>query len=311
VAKQIKPDMIFIMGDTLDRFKNVDLVQLRLANSFLSTLRSISPVALLIGNHDLLNKTVFFSDCHGFIANKDHDNLTVVDDHCHLFQLKGFTLAAIPYVPKGRMLEALQSNPNFRLEAVDAIFGHQEVRGSRNHGFTSQNGDVYPSDGPPLFLGHFHDYHELQGNIIYVGTPRKVHSDECDEKTISILDFSRTDEGKAVYHQHRIELHIPQNLNFTILAEKIMEWDPPSHGIIKITIVGTHAANLAVSKNLKIKEWEQRGITIGYSVISPEPIIPNVGTSAMSRPDTFQILLAQRFQLHPRYGAIYEEIRQS
>ena len=54
-VKDIKPDFVVVMGDTLDRFNDVKTEALTLAIDFLSELHKISKVFLLIGNHDLPN----------------------------------------------------------------------------------------------------------------------------------------------------------------------------------------------------------------------------------------------------------------
>lgn len=308
LAQQEKPDLIFVMGDTLDR-RNFTSIPLKAANDCLRQLKHISPVVLLIGNHDLPNTSAFLSSYHAFDATKEWSNFTVVDDRCNIISCNGLDFAAIPYTPPGRMWEGLASNPEFDLTRVAAIFGHQEVRGGQHRGHVSQKGDVYPEDGPLLVLGHFHDYHWVQSNVVYVGTPRQVKRDESPHKTISIFDFT----ADKRFTEYRIDTEMPPFLEFKITTDDIATFEPPEQGDIKIIISDTSTNNRLYNGHYKIKEWQRRRIRVIFNdvEVAPAGSSNQLVMQGLEHTESFCDILARKFADQPRQAELFQEILQS
>lgn len=305
IAQREKPDLIFVMGDTLDR-RNFTSIPVKTANDCLRKFKQVSPVVLLIGNHDLPNTSAFLSSYHAFDATKEWSDFTVVDDCCRIVTCKGLKFAAIPYVPPGRMWEAFSSNPEFDLSHMTAVFGHQEIRGGQHRGHVSHKGDVYPIDGPLLILGHFHEHHWVQPNAVYVGTPRQVKRDESPKKTISIFDFKP--DGKFV--EHRVDTAMPPYLEFKISTQDIDSFEPPLSGEIKISITDTYANNRLYTNHPKVKDWKHRHFVVVFNDIEPLP----VGCSnanffqEIDQSRSFHDILARKFAENPRQSELFQQI---
>lgn len=308
IAQTEQPDLIFVMGDTLDR-RNFTSVPLKTANDCLRRLKEITPVILLIGNHDLPNTSAFLSSYHAFDATREWSNFTVVDTQCNIISCKGLKFAAIPYTPPGRMWEGLKSNPEFDITEVAAIFAHQEIRGGRHRGHTSQKGDIYPEDGPVLILGHFHEYHWVQSNVVYIGTPRQVKRDESAYKTISIFEFS----PDKSYTERRIDTEMPPFLEFKLTTQEIAEFEPPTTGDIKIIITDTYANNHLYSNNFKIKEWRHRRIKVVFVDIEQEPVACSSSNffHGITQAESFCDILTRKFSENPRRAELFQEIMHS
>jgi hypothetical protein len=91
-----------------------------------------------------------------------------------------------PYVPNGRLMDALDTLPSWRDAKV--VFAHQEILGAASGGgFVSVSGDKWGEDLPLLISGHIHK-HQRVGNVLYIGTPYQTTFGENEDKTISIFD---------------------------------------------------------------------------------------------------------------------------
>jgi len=307
VIAETKPDRVMFMGDTLDRFDIYRANPVSAADAALRRISSVTPLILLIGNHDIPTCNDFMSSKHVFILAKDIPGLTIVDTQCHLFHLDGMTFAAVPYVPKGRLMEALNTNPDFDISKVTAVFGHQEVRGSKlKAGTVSGDGDMYHIDYPPFVSGHIHGYHRPQENVIYVGTPRQVKYDETEEKTISLFEFA---DGKLV-DERRINLNLPPHLELRVSAAEVETWTPPEQGHIKIVIYGTYSANKAVKSNPKITRWRQRGIMVVYDYLDEDSALFELVDAGPSQSQrlAYESLLCLRFNQEPRYLNLFNRL---
>lgn len=276
VVKKYKPGAVVVLGDTLHRFGTAETVALKVATFFLESLAELVFTILLIGNHDLPNHHCYLSDDHAFNANKKCPNLLVVDTRCEIFEISGLKFGAIPYVPPGRMHEALGTNPEFVPEGITAVFAHQEVRGAKSGTYVSDTGDVWPPDYPLLILGHFHTYNRLADNVLYIGSPRQVSFGEQEDKTISLFTFDSNG-----WQEKRINLRLPRHLTFEVDSDSISKFTLPAVGTrdkIKIIIKGQYLS-VDINSHPKIKKWRQLGYKISLDESISRPPIEEVKTS--------------------------------
>lgn len=140
-------------------------------------------VIVNVGNHDRPDHNQFCNDRHGYHALGKIDNICVVD-YPKFFTIRGSRIFIVPYVPEGRLMEAIQLIDPDLTEIRKCVCGflHNTIRGVKDHRTTNTTGDVWPIDFPTVFVGHWHNFHIPQANVIFHGSPYQVSRDEPEDK---------------------------------------------------------------------------------------------------------------------------------
>lgn len=260
-AQRLQPDIIVNLGDTLDRHASIHVDPLCAAIDLTYRLTLIAPVYMLIGNHDRRNNSDFLSEIHPFTAIKRFAHNVTVVDTTTVATVKGYKLVFVPYVPAGRLQEALD-----RVVWRDAsvIFAHQEMRGVCMHTHTSTTGDVWPQDYPLNVFGHIHMYQQLAPNLISVGSPMQHSAAETEEKSISFLTLTAPRD----YTHERIYINVPRDILLCVDADQIDNLEVPLEGNIRIKIRATPLQAKVVMKSATVRMWRARGIHVCTDTIS-------------------------------------------
>lgn len=272
LATELKPTLIVVLGDVLDRHETIHVTPLTQACKMLKQLAEIAQTYVLIGNHDRPNNSDFLSEQHPFTALKGWPNLTIVDkviDASCIYH--GQTLTFVPYVPPGRFLEALNSNGTAWKQSM-VIFAHQEFKGAQMGAIKSTEGDEWPLDHPYVISGHIHDYHQLQTNVLYTGTPMQHAFGDRDDKTVTLV----TIDGEVSHKQ--ISLGLPKRFIVHLKPSQIELYEPPTGCMIKIVVNGTMAELKTVAKLDRIKQLIKLGIKVVYKETAEtlsQPIVKN------------------------------------
>jgi DNA repair exonuclease SbcCD nuclease subunit len=125
VANGTQPDIIVLLGDILHDHERLHTTPMNKAYEMIRLLRNVSPVFVLVGNHDMINHRQFLSDKHWMNAMKEWKDVYIVDKTLHL-QFFGqsartqFTFC--PYVAPGRFVEALGSKEQLSYSGSDFRF---------------------------------------------------------------------------------------------------------------------------------------------------------------------------------------------
>jgi predicted phosphodiesterase len=253
--QKYKPDHVVFLGDTLDRFGNLDSTRSTEAIDFFHKITLVAKSTLLIGNHDIPNKTYFMCKNHGFTGLKYYwENITVVDEKCIEFEVNGHIFQAVPYCPNGRLQEGLSTLTN-ETKRPSAIFCHQEIKGCNINGFNSKSGDIWPKDSPLLVCGHIHKYHMPQSNVLYVGSPYQDNFGEEDiDKSISLLTFSSLADNKNIieWKEQRIPTRTPKRYKLTMTGKEYESWSPSRNSLYLITVYGDQKDFKDMPKTRKI-----------------------------------------------------------
>ncbi len=206
VANETKPDIIVALGDTLHSHSKADITPLKWATDWFSNLQKIAPTYVLIGNHDMKNPGEFLTTDHIFYANKYIESGPQIVDNVIEVDIKGYKIILMPFVPAGRMMEALNTinitEENIKSKNIKAILCHQDVA-SLIKG-VDYDGDEWPEDYPQVYSGHIHHYIKVQPNWTYVGSSRQVSCAEDSPKTISMVTFNGNTQKEL-----RIKLNVP------------------------------------------------------------------------------------------------------
>lgn len=287
-AKSKNLDFIVVMGDTLDKFRNVDTEVHTMATSFISSLSEICHVYLIIGNHDYPNNSVFLSKTHAFSGFYKWTNVTVVDEVVKR-QIKGENFTFCPYVATGRFIEALESSEDeiFHWTESRVIFGHSEIYGCKMGGILSTAGDKWEEKNPFVIMGHCHDHHYPQSNVAFVGAMIQQSAGDNDKKTISFWKLKRNNQEYPRERRH--DLKVSPYQVFKLDIEDAYDWEPPSIdrreviGAMKIILSGTREEHASFRKSNNMDKWRKMGYRVVQKIIDDdEEIIMSLNDKIIS-----------------------------
>lgn len=254
---KVKPDIIVILGDVLDRHEKIDLLPFTRATKFLENCANFTKTFILIGNHDVINNSVYLSKEHAFGAHKHIENLIIVDDI-----LREGDLIFVPYVYPGRFMETLNHLDNWKTSRV--IFAHQEFTGAKM-GAVVSTAEEWPKNNPLIISGHIHDYQEIQTNLIYTGACIQHAFNDNEDKSISLLTID-----KEIKHE-RVFLDCKKKKIVHLNPESLKTYVPEKNVNLKIIISGTTGELKPLEKSIKVRELRKQGIKVHFrSVVDKE-----------------------------------------
>lgn len=96
------------MGDLLHNHELVHTLPLNMANRYIEILSAKNPVYILVGNHDMINASQFLTTNNFLQCYKHWPNVFVVDTLL-ITKINGQIFTFLPFVPNGRLFEALNS----------------------------------------------------------------------------------------------------------------------------------------------------------------------------------------------------------
>lgn len=253
-AKEIKPDLIVLLGDTLHTFVTVKLGPLKLAEHLFYELSLIALTYNLIGNHDRVNNKDFLSPYHPFVFAKGIKNLINVWK-VEVLKIKGFVFVFVPYVSPGRFKEAINTySGEIDISRPTCYFAHQEFNGAHMGSFVSEDGDIWEEENPLVISGHVHGFQKLQKNIIYPGTPDQKNFGESINKGLFLLKIN-LDETFS-YKRFKLETCIRKTFKLTVKEILGKEYTPPVPNklqMYRIEVSGTREELSALVKSRLIK----------------------------------------------------------
>lgn len=277
LAKERNPDFIVCLGDVLDRHSMIHVQCLMMAEKMTQLLSEIAPFFLIIGNHDRPNNSNFLTDEHPFNAMKKWHNVYIVDKVME-YKNKDFRFIMVPYVPPGRLDEALQSIPE-PYKDVACYFVHQEIYLAKMGAIISQCGDKWDLNNSLLVSGHIHDYDNLQPNVIYTGTPIQHTYNENDKKTVSFFIFTNNTEWK----QERIDLGMMKKVTFYITTKEVENYQVPKDKIVKLVIKGDESEIKSIAKLEKIQQLKREGVKVVFKATQSIDSVESIETKNSSK----------------------------
>lgn len=249
---------VVILGDTLDRHETVNTnVLFRVEQFFNAILDARSNISLyvLIGNHDIPNNKIYMSEVHPFKRWED-DRLHIINK-TRLIDIDGMSFLMVPFVPTGRFKEAISTVT----QSYRCIFAHQEFKGCNMGSTISENGDLI-LENVDIISGHIHERQRI-GRLYYPGTPYQTNMGESSDKSISLLEFLSNDIIET-----RFALAIPKKFTIDITANQLLTWTPPdTYNRYRLTVHGTNAEFLTLSKSGAISALTHKGVKISYREI--------------------------------------------
>lgn len=205
------PDIVVILGDVLHNFEQLHTDPLTRAYSFFTEISLKKKTFLLIGNHDI---GPVGEDCkpeytkHPFVGMAN-ENFIIANK---IIEWNGFVFC--PYYPPGKLIQMLDAS-NIDWKGATCLFAHQEFKGCALGPIKSEHGDIWLDEYPLMISGHIHGYDELQGNLIYTGSPFQTTFGESSDKSISLFTF-----GDDITHE-RIKLNIPKKITMNVSDKEL------------------------------------------------------------------------------------------
>ena len=241
IVKEKNVTRVCFVGDLHDSFAKMFLLCWNVIVDIFEEFSDIVPTYYIIGNHDALNNQIFLDNNHFFNAFKKWKNVYIIDKPTFVRSDDGLNLLFCPYVPPGRLVESLETVPNWKDAHI--IFCHQEFRNAQMGSIISINGDVWDESWPFVVNGHIHEASQLQSNIRNIGSPYHTNFGEVADKTVSIF---RAYGGKI--QEERIDLGIPKKVTVTITAEEFPLYGPDKEDQVRLIVTGT-SVTLSKLKN--------------------------------------------------------------
>ncbi len=260
LVKNIMPDYIVILGDVLHFHERIHTTPLNKAYQLIKNLRDIAPVYILVGNHDYTTNQAFLSDDHWMNGMKEWRNVHIVDRVVELSTPDSQLFLFVPYVPPGRFIEALKTNPADYRKA-NAIFAHQEFQGCKMGMIVSIDGDIWDESYPLVISGHIHSKQTIK-NIYYTGSAMQHAFGESEKNIIATVSFNK--DGCYVIDEH--DLNLPRKKIVYKNLDDIEDYDPSqkTDDHIKLTVSGTQDELKAFKKTKKYKEIVDSGAKLVF-----------------------------------------------
>lgn len=297
LIKERNVQVLVILGDVLDRHSTIHMKQLSDAISYVkesSTLlknnrdnpQSKFSVYILVGNHDIANNAAYLPKINSLLSLSLIDGVKLISTP-YRETIYGIDTVFAPYVPNGRLVEALQTIDVDGVNNKSVLMCHQEFKGCRlSENVISETGDNVNSELLKQFgriiSGHIHHYSErnIDNTILtYLGTPYQISFGESEDRALGILNPDLTLERVRIEFipKKTIKCHIDEVQK---AIDKCLDISKGRHAKYRIIVSGNisdfESAKVSVNgktkrlRNLKIKEIKDK---IMREII----IIPNVG----------------------------------
>lgn len=196
-----KDDIIVHLGDLFDNRNIVPINILNYAQSIIERMSKICPVHILIGNHDIYNKSD--NDINSVKAYNYIPNVSVYETSS-VIEFDDKKILMMPWVEtKEEQISILKEN-----SGCDYLFCHSDLNGAKMHltsvGHRNMNKvDIDDFEGyKNVYSGHIHLVQKNK-NFTFVGSIHEMDRNDIDnQKGIFILDVEK---GK--------ELFVPNNIS--------------------------------------------------------------------------------------------------
>jgi DNA repair exonuclease SbcCD nuclease subunit len=235
------------------------------------------------------------SEKHPFL--RWESNSIHIVNNTRKFIIDNMSFLFVPYVPPGRFLEAIGGFDDYR-----CIFAHQEFKGCKMGSIISEHGDTIPDID--IISGHIHERQRI-GKLYYPGTPYQTNMGESSDKSISLLEFTNT-----TILETRIALpSIPKKITIDVTASQLLSWTPPdSHNRYRLTVHGTNAEFITLSKSGTISKLTHMGVKITYKEIKSQSLVLEARRERLNFKDIFMERVLSAHEIKDDLMKIIREI---
>lgn len=255
-----KYDCCILLGDIQHKFKNIDSPSQSLVCLLFKTILkprhgSICKLYAIVGNHDYNDSNQFLTESHSLLPFKEWPNVVIVDSPIRVKLSNVCTVAMCPYVPKGRLQEALV---NTDLKNVDILFCHQEFVGGKMGAIVSTDGDFWPFDNVHVISGHLHNRHTVGKNITYIGMPYDLGWDESQKRYVTEIIFA-----KDTYKMNFIKTDMPRKIVIRLDYQEALTWSEVEEGnYYKLKVICSSEEYKQFIKSSNAKDLRKKGVKL-------------------------------------------------
>lgn len=212
-----KYDHVVLLGDVCHKFKHTDRATQTLVCSLFSTITKTAQLYVLVGNHDMDDSQQFLTENHILGPYKKWPKVTIVDRPIRK-KIGRIVAVLCPYVPKGRLVEALDT---VEWKDANVILCHQEMLGCKMGATESIDGDHWNKKWPALISGHIHDRQQI-GNVYYTGTPYDLGWQENEKRYV--LSLGLKEEALSLKY---MTLDMPKKIIVKLDFDASLKWQVP------------------------------------------------------------------------------------
>jgi DNA repair exonuclease SbcCD nuclease subunit len=256
-----KIDYVIVLGDILHTHEKVHTEALNIALEFFKMLVRYKKdkVYVIVGNHDMTTNTNFLNEGHWMNCLKEWNNIKVVDKVITIDIDKEDYLTLCPYVPDGRLIEALNTMKDKDWKNSTIIFCHQLLNGAKMGAIKAENVEEWEVEYPLCISGHIHDKQWVKDNLYYTGSSRQIAYGEGEDKTISLVIIEEEIEIKEI----NLELPTKRIIYMDVedIEKKIDKLNIKNNEEIKLVVSGDETYFKEYKKTDKLKKiLESKGI---------------------------------------------------
>lgn len=258
ILKRGNFDCCVLLGDIFHNHEKSKEEDMNTAHNLFEMILKYCKLYIIVGNHDFRDKTQFMTNRHTLLPFSKWEGITVIDK-ATIVKEKGIVMTMVPFVPKGRFMEALNTCKNWK--SSDLIFCHQEFKGCNYNGQVSENGDVWNEKYPQIISGHIHEKQNMKCGVFYPGTPYDTSFGYNGKRIVSTVNFKKN--GTFVISS--IETKCPRMRTVQMDLEDAKKYMPDNEDFIKLIVSCSdeefdaftktdHARNLKKICNVRIEK---------------------------------------------------------
>lgn len=185
LAKQLKVDKLFILGDIFESRNEQPLGNLKVFEKMLDLFNENDLKAYIIpGNHDKVD----YKLDHSYLdAYQYHPSIKLVQDSYYV-PLDKYSLFILPFFDNEEWIKKCSNV--IRECGPDVLLSHQAVQGSVNNDGSKVDSTITIDLLKPfkkVFLGHYHNEHKVGKNIFHLPSVCQNNYGENDNKGFTIL----------------------------------------------------------------------------------------------------------------------------
>lgn len=250
------PDVLVLLGDILHTHERIHTNCLNQAADLFKKCSDLLPTYVLVGNHDYISNSQFLTSEHWMNPFKEWHNLFIVD---RVISLHNIILC--PYVPDGRLVEALDTLPDWRSASV--VFAHQTLDGVKMGPSIVSGVETWREEYPLLCSGHIHDRQRPQPNLYYTGTPIPHAFGESNDKSVALFNDKN-------FIEIPLDICSKQIIYLTVSQAYTFQHKPRPHHYLRLTVKGLCEEVRAFRKSEVYKSL----IAGGVKIVFDEPADP-------------------------------------
>lgn len=248
-------DILIVLGDILHTHEKLHTSALNAAVDFFKMLTSFDKeVFVLVGNHDAISNTIFLTTNHWLNALKQWDNINIIDYPTkHVINKKGEFIILCPYVPDGRLVEALNLVDDWKSSRI--VFAHQLLDGAKMGMIVAKDVEEWLDEYPLCVSGHIHDKQQVKPNLYYTGSSLQHSFGESSDKSLCLIVVKSSIEMEEVYLSiKRKKIIYAEVEELQEISQKIIDKNNKEDVEYKIVLKGNVEDFKALKKSSLYKE---------------------------------------------------------